>query len=769
MNTRFPRAALALSLVSLAAVLAACCGTAFLSRETCWSGKLSSETIALNASTPPLGVDDAVVLADNDAAFQSKLELIRGAKQTLDLAYYIYSDDYSSSVLSRALLDATERGVRVRLLVDYLTNYKSLDLFAMLEERARATKGSLEVRFYNRPTRNVVRDAVFMTMGCGAESAARLTQGCDERKYAEIDTLFAGDPGPGAASNYNSGFSGLFLSGLYGKDAEVMTLALKEGQGVDPAAMKAGAGETTPEQKAQLKQVGRLYVRSRFGAGLPRVFAKLQLLVAFGIYGEQLNPIHDELTAFLPVERSRRTPDSQRDWNHLSDFLHHKVLLADRTRLQLGGRNVEDSYHMRPNPLNRKYVFMDTDVRLDLRSGGEDLARAYDQLWNFRTMVADLREIGLHAPNDLAAARAIAGATVKEEGLPEDADATKARFEALVDQYSGDRAARIERRYAELTRSAADYASKYAPPAAPAPGPRFAIDPGAEVYYVENLPFLLAHPGDSPAERSFGAENDREGEAGKHIHTLWLAAIQNVAKTATAEQPQEIFLHNAYFSLPSNMLRLFGEMIDGEIDARHVTVRVLTNSIETTDLNIVNLVANHSLKAFADYYQQRRDPVKGARVEYHEYRKAADQPGGANLSLHSKVELYGDDVFIGSANADVRSYVQDSNNGLFIRGAKRFRSEYRAWLQQLLDDPARTKDAGAEIAAKSREQLMAEAKQTLGDLLEKYDVQVVERATLEARLEKTLNDAYTLTWRILQGGRDGRAAEREFNDLFMSL
>ena len=106
----------------------------------------------------------AMVIADNDAAFLNKLRLVEQAGQSIDLMYYIYADDYSSSTLSSALIAATGRGVKVRMLVDYQTNYKRLDLFSLLEKEG---GGNLKVRFYNRPTKNIVENAVYMTMGCG--------------------------------------------------------------------------------------------------------------------------------------------------------------------------------------------------------------------------------------------------------------------------------------------------------------------------------------------------------------------------------------------------------------------------------------------------------------------------------------------------------------------------------------------------------------------------------------------------------------------------
>jgi phosphatidylserine/phosphatidylglycerophosphate/cardiolipin synthase-like enzyme len=108
----------------------------WLSTESQEEGLLSDETLALNASTPPLEVKAGRIILDNDSAFVQKLELIRGARKSLDLAYYIFEDDYSSSLLASELIDATRRGVRVRILLDYFNNYLRLDYLHALSEAA---------------------------------------------------------------------------------------------------------------------------------------------------------------------------------------------------------------------------------------------------------------------------------------------------------------------------------------------------------------------------------------------------------------------------------------------------------------------------------------------------------------------------------------------------------------------------------------------------------------------------------------------------------
>lgn len=133
------------------------------------------------------------IITDNDAAFQAKLDLIRRAEKSIDAMYYIYADDLSSSVMSMALLDAAKRGVKVRLLVDYLTNYSRLDHFSMMEREARKSGGDLEVRFFNRPTRNIIKNAAYLTSGCVGTSLDAPDRACSQAKTANIDAFFAGE------------------------------------------------------------------------------------------------------------------------------------------------------------------------------------------------------------------------------------------------------------------------------------------------------------------------------------------------------------------------------------------------------------------------------------------------------------------------------------------------------------------------------------------------------------------------------------------------
>ncbi len=775
-----------LAVVSLfASTLTGCATMGFYGEP---SGYLSNEAVLQRASAGPLETSHARVITDNDESFQSKLELIEGARQSIDLMYYIFDDDYSSSVLTQALIDAARRGVQVRLLVDYSTNYRRLDWFSMMELQGNAGQGSLRVRFYNRPTRNIVQDAVYLTMGCGPDAAPHRPGQCSAEKFAAIDRLFAeeridGQPvGARNISNLNIGNSGLFLSGLYAKRPDVIALAIRQGQDIDVAKIsQQRPADTSPEERQQLKKLAGIYWDSKTAPAFQRLVAKAQLYFVLSVYGERLGPIWDTFTGLLPTEKPL-TESARQDWNHLTDFLHHKLLLVDHNRLQAGGRNVQDSYHMRSNPLTPKYVFMDTDIRLDLQAGGEGVARSFDALWDFDAMVATLAEVRQHAPNDFVANFDAYREAVSRCG----SESVQARREACVDQQFQaqfkDLALRLAANTQRMETNARTYREAYARKTRSNGTPAFEVDGKALYAYLENLPFNKSL---APGERYriYGAEVGAAAQSGKYLHDVWLKSLPGVCQRASKDKPQRVILHNAYFFPPANMTYALSQMANGAYDCSNVTVTVLTNSVETTDLNVVNLLARHSLKAFTEFYQQRSDPARRAKFEYYEYRPGK---GRNTLSLHSKVALLGEDVLIGSANADVRSFMMDSNNALFIRGAETFRRDYMGFVQGILDDPRQAKPINEQIATTPRETLVKEDVATFRKVLARYGVDKHldprQRQTAEQLFVQMLDASYALTKASIAGDKaeaaqpaarepsaEQRQAQERFNALFKPI
>jgi cardiolipin synthase C len=740
---------------------------------------LSDARLETEASAGPLTVEKAFVITDNDAAFQSKLRLVNEAKTSIDLAYYIYGDDYSSSVLSEALIAAAQRGVKVRLLVDYFTNYPRLDLFSMLERRGTQGPGKIEVRFYGRPTRNIVQNAVYMTMGCGQQQVAGTAAkpDCSKQKFARVDDLFAKETIDGIAaaerniSNVNSGASGLFLSGLYSKRPDIMAMAMQQAQAIDPAALQAGATGASAQDKENLKKLARLHWQSRTGSAFQRLEANTQLFFVSALYGEQLAPVQSVFASALPIDR-KLSDDELRDWDHLTDFTHHKLLLTDGTRMQMGGRNVADSYHMHPNPLVEKYVFMDTDLVATVPSGAERLTSSYENLWSFSPMVATLAEVRAHAPNDFAAnVDAYAEAEKPCAGVAQG----RAR-ESCMDQGFQRRAKSLEERIAQravdMEQRARRYRTQYAP-SIQAPATRaFPVDATAQIYYLENLTFDKGKPAAS-RKRLYGAQAGRESAGGKHIHVAWQADVRGICARATKDAPQQVILHNAYFYPAGNLAAALSELFNGKADCSNVTVKVVTNSIETTDLNVVNLLARHSIKAFAEFYMSRSDRARRAKFEYYEYQS---QPGATTLSLHSKVSVIGEDLVVGSANADVRSFMMDSNNAALLRSAPALRRDYMDFLQRIMDGGGRVKQLNDYFANTPREKMIAEDLVTFRQLLAKYRVeQRLDPVTLkaaESRFVELLNLSYSLTRDAINPDATEearRAAQNKFNELFKPI
>lgn len=85
-----------------------------------------------------------------ESGFFKKISLIESAKPgtTLHLAYFIIEDDYSSSYLVKKLIEASERGVKVELLTDYVMSDKYLTWLQFI-----ASHKSISVKRFRPPTK----------------------------------------------------------------------------------------------------------------------------------------------------------------------------------------------------------------------------------------------------------------------------------------------------------------------------------------------------------------------------------------------------------------------------------------------------------------------------------------------------------------------------------------------------------------------------------------------------------------------------------------
>jgi len=97
-------------------------------------------------------------LADGVDAFVARLALIESAQHTIDVQYYLYHRQQTAYLFTAYLLAAAERGVRVRLLLDDMSQADSeFDLGAL------AFHPNFEVRLFNPFPNRTVRALGFLT------------------------------------------------------------------------------------------------------------------------------------------------------------------------------------------------------------------------------------------------------------------------------------------------------------------------------------------------------------------------------------------------------------------------------------------------------------------------------------------------------------------------------------------------------------------------------------------------------------------------------
>ncbi|MBH1842056.1 phospholipase D family protein [Stenotrophomonas maltophilia] len=108
--------------------------------------RIDQEIVPLQDAHP--GQSGVAFLSDGMDAFAARAMITTHAGRSLDLQYYIWHDDLIGHLMAKALYDAAERGVRVRILLDDM-NAKDKDALMM----ALDAHPNIEIRLYN-PFRN---------------------------------------------------------------------------------------------------------------------------------------------------------------------------------------------------------------------------------------------------------------------------------------------------------------------------------------------------------------------------------------------------------------------------------------------------------------------------------------------------------------------------------------------------------------------------------------------------------------------------------------
>ncbi len=77
-------------------------------------------------------------------ALAARIELINKAEKSLDLQYYIWDNDKIGSLALHAMIQAADRGVKIRLLVDDNNAKKMEGIYMALDQHA-----NIDVKLYN--------------------------------------------------------------------------------------------------------------------------------------------------------------------------------------------------------------------------------------------------------------------------------------------------------------------------------------------------------------------------------------------------------------------------------------------------------------------------------------------------------------------------------------------------------------------------------------------------------------------------------------------
>jgi putative cardiolipin synthase len=84
------------------------------------------------------------LLATGSAAFTTHVALVQAAQHSLDVQYYSAGEDITGRLLLQSLLDAADRGVRIRMLVDDINRRRTDPAFAVLDQHS-----NIEIRVFN--------------------------------------------------------------------------------------------------------------------------------------------------------------------------------------------------------------------------------------------------------------------------------------------------------------------------------------------------------------------------------------------------------------------------------------------------------------------------------------------------------------------------------------------------------------------------------------------------------------------------------------------
>ncbi len=321
-----------------------------------------------------------------------------------------------------------------------------------------------------------------------------------------------------------------------------------------------------------------------------------------------------------------RLASSLTDIARINQRMHNKMFVADNAVAVTGGRNLGDAYFLHSPKSN----FLDLDVFV-AGPAVRDLSATFDAFWN-HPLAYPVAAIVQH--RDEAATSTPQGETAFPQAAPAGTSVAEAPPTPAPDVQPAD-----------VPASAATAESMNLPPVPPQKRSPFVRDLQAgKLSLVWASSRVIA---DTPSKI------ESQGEPAPH------ETIADDVVSLMRSAREEVVLITPYFVPGERGVALMQELRD-----RGVVVKVLTNSLATTDAPAVHIG-----------YARYREPLLKQGVELHELRRHIGAPparigslGSSSASLHAKVVVVDRrTALVGSMNMDPRSARLNSEMGVVIR------------------------------------------------------------------------------------------------------
>ncbi len=341
------------------------------------------------------------VLVNGEAGFLKKIDLIKRAKSELNIAYFIFEDDFTAAYMAEQLIEKS-RTTKIRLLVDHM----------MTEKYASGTETSLRMLPYLAGIPNI--------------EVRRFRDGSPEFKLFMRDRFKMQDPEA-------------FIRGLSLQDPKQIEIALASSETI--AAKMGPLKEALNEFRSEADP--KLRNRKAMEAIVEFMFTRM--LMPDAQNNEQPQPSGNLLTRFgrnvgrTLVRVRDAAADGKEFREHLRTFMrrmHHKIMISQTERgseFLVGGRNISDEYHVQRTGIagsageellkGRSYPFVDSEISgvfTSATAGGRTLEKTFiENLWT--------------APEAAAVKERLTSA--EQSKLRAKIRAKAARFEAYLSQY----------------------------------------------------------------------------------------------------------------------------------------------------------------------------------------------------------------------------------------------------------------------------------------------------------------------------------------------